>query len=165
MSPRPKLPLTGGCSCGAIRYEVASFPLLLYSCNCTDCQTASGSAFALNMPVFARDFHILKGAPKPWHHISPMGVAVISWFCGDCGGRIHGDRAGREHIVNLRAGTLDDTTWLMPVAHMYLKSAQPWVAPWVAPAPSAECHEIGPSDFAPLAEKWRGMWPEFFPKE
>jgi len=50
-STRPALPITGGCSCGAIRYEIASFPLLLYTCNCTDCQTASGSAFALNMPV------------------------------------------------------------------------------------------------------------------
>jgi hypothetical protein len=29
----PTLPLTGGCSCGAIRYEIASFPLLLYTCN------------------------------------------------------------------------------------------------------------------------------------
>jgi hypothetical protein len=29
-------------SCGAIRFEITSFPLLLYSCNCTDCQTAYG---------------------------------------------------------------------------------------------------------------------------
>ena len=50
------LPLTGGCSCGAIRYEVTSFPLLLYTCNCTDCQSASGSAFALNMPVATQVF-------------------------------------------------------------------------------------------------------------
>ena len=42
----PTLPLTGGCSCGAIRYEVTSFPLLLYTCNCTDCQTPSGSVVA-----------------------------------------------------------------------------------------------------------------------
>ena len=35
----------------------------------------------------AKDFHLLKGEPKPWHHTSPTGVAVISWFCGDCGGR------------------------------------------------------------------------------
>jgi hypothetical protein len=120
---KPSLPMTGGCSCGAIRYEITSFPLLLYTCNCTDCQTASGSAFALNMPVAAKGFRITKGVPKPWHHTSPMGVAVISWFCGDCGGRLYGDRAGREEIVNLRAGTLDDTRWLNPVAHMYLKSA------------------------------------------
>ena len=39
---RPTLPLTGSCSCGAIRFEITSFPLLLYSRNCTDCQTAYG---------------------------------------------------------------------------------------------------------------------------
>ena len=43
--------MTGGCTCGAIRYEITSFPLLLYTCNCTNCQRVSGSAFALNMPV------------------------------------------------------------------------------------------------------------------
>jgi hypothetical protein len=149
--------MTGGCSCGAIRYEISSFPLLLYTCNCTDCQTASGSAFALNMPVLAKAFHILQGEPKGWRHTSPTGVAVISWFCGDCGGRLYGDRAAREAIVNLRAGTLDDTTWLVPIAHMYTRSAQPWVAPAV----NAECYEIGPDDFRPLAERWRAMWPEF----
>ena len=160
-STRPALPLTGGCSCGAIRYEIASFPLLLYSCNCTDCQTASGSAFALNMPVLAKDFHILQGEPKGWRHISPTGVPVISWFCGECGGRLYGDRAGREAIVNIRAGTLDDTTWLVPVAHMYMRSAQPWILPTA----KAECHEIGPNDFQPLAERWRAMWRDFFPQE
>ena len=36
---QPALPMTGGCSCGAIRYEITSFPLLLYTCNCTNCQT------------------------------------------------------------------------------------------------------------------------------
>ena len=89
----------------------------------------------------AKDFHILQGEPKGWRHISPTGVAVISWFCGDCGGRLYGERAGRAEIVNLRAGTLDDTSWLVPVAHMFMKSAQPWVLP----AADAECHEIGPT--------------------
>jgi hypothetical protein len=79
MNPtQPLVPVTGGCSCGAIRYEIASFPLLLLTCNCTDCQTRSGSAFALNMPVTARDFRFLKGDPKAWRYASPRGVAVIS---------------------------------------------------------------------------------------
>jgi len=160
-SKQPALPMTGGCSCGAIRYEITSFPLLLYTCNCTNCQTASGSAFALNMPVPAEGFHIRQGEPKAWRHISPTGVAVISWFCADCGGRLYGDRAGREQIINLRAGTLDDTTWLVPVMHMYMKSAQPWVLP----AANAECHAIGPSAFQQAAKIWRAMWPEFFPRQ
>jgi hypothetical protein len=125
MNPkRPTLPLTGGCSCGAIRYQIASFPLLLYTCNCTDCQTASGSAFALNLPVSTRDFHLLKGALKGWHHASPSGADVTSWFCSDCGARIYGSRQSRPESINIRAGTLDDTTWLTPVAHMFTGSAQ-----------------------------------------
>ena len=156
---RPVLPMTGGCPCGAIRYRIASFPLLLYTCNCTNCQRTSGSAFALNMPVVAKDFHILQGSPKGWRRLSPSGADVTSWFCGDCGGRIYGERVGRPQSINIRAGTLDDTTWLVPVAHMFMKSAQPWVLP----AANAECHEIGPSDFRPLAAVWRSMWPDFFP--
>ena len=152
--------MKGGCSCGALRYQIASFPLLLYSCNCTNCQTASGSAFALNMPVLAKDFHLLQGEPKAWRHISPTGVKVISWFCGECGSRLYGDRAGREEIVNVRAGTLDDTKWLIPVAHMFMKNAQAWISP----AAEAECHEIAPEDFRPLGERWRALWPDFFPQ-
>jgi hypothetical protein len=120
----PSLPMTGGCPCGAVRYEVASFPLLLYSCNCTDCQRASGSAFALNMPVRAKDLRILLGEAKGWHHTSPKGVQVTSWFCADCGGRLYGERAGRGEIVNLRAGTLDDTSWLVPSARIFSCAAR-----------------------------------------
>ena len=159
MNPkRPTLPLTGGCSCGAIRYRIASFPLLLYTCNCTDCQTASGSAFALNLPVSTADFHVLKGQPRGWYHASPSGADVTSWFCGDCGARIYGSRQSRPDSINIRAGTLDDTTWLTPVAHMFTRSAQPWVQR----ATKAECHEMQPADFRPLAAKWRAIWPEFF---
>jgi hypothetical protein len=158
---QPALPMTGGCSCGAIRYQIASFPQLLYTCNCTNCQRASGSAFAVNMPVLARDFRILQGEPKGWHHISPSGVAVISWHCGECGARLYGDRAGRAEIVNVRAGTLDDTKWLVPVLHLFTSSAQPWVSP----AADAGCHETQPKDFQSAAAIWRAMWPEFFPQK
>jgi hypothetical protein len=158
---RPSLPLAGGCSCGAIRYEITSFPLLLYACSCTDCQTASGSAFALNMPVTTRDFHVVRGRPNGWHHTSPSGADVTSWFCDECAARIYGERKSRPDSVNVRAGTLDDTKWLVPVMHMFMSSAQGWVQP----AANAECHEFGPADYRPLAAKWRELWPEFFARE
>jgi len=159
MNPkRPTFPLTGGCSCGAIRYEIASFPLLLYTCNCTDCQTTSGSAFALNMPVETKSFHIVKGAAKGWHRISPSGANTTSWFCDNCAARIYGSRESRPEAVNVRAGTLDDTSWLIPVAHLFIGSAQGWIQP----APNAECYETQPPDFRPLAAKWHALWPEFF---
>lgn len=160
-SNRPTLPLTGGCACGAIRYEIASFPLLVYTCNCTDCQRRSGSAFAVNMPVETKHLHILQGEPKAWRHVSPTGVPVISWFCGDCGGRIYGERSGRPESMVVRAGTLDDTRWLVPIAHNFMRSAQSWVVP----AADTECYETSPDDFRPLAKAWRAMWPEFFPQK
>ena len=62
------------------------------------------------------------------------------------------------------ARDVDDTGWLTPVAHMFMRSAQPWIAQSrILPAADAESRDIGPADFRPLAEKWRAMWPEFFP--
>jgi len=156
---KPSLPMTGGCACGAIRYELTSFPILLYTCNCTDCQRISGSAFALNMPVAIRGFRITQGEPKGWHHLSPSGAEVCSWFCGECAARIYGSRKTRPDSINIRAGTLDDTTWLTPVLHMFTSSAQPWIKP----ADGAECHVGEITDYMPLLRKWRALWPEFFP--
>ena len=152
-SKRPMLPLTGGCSCGAIRYEVTGLPLTLYTCNCTECQTASGSAFALNMPVATGDFHILKGAPKGWHKTSSSGAKTISWFCGDCGARLYGERDGRPDSMTLRAGTLDDISWLEPAAHFFMRSA----LAWVQPAINAHCFETQPTpdEFRAAAAAWR----------
>ena len=76
-SPRPSLPITGGCQCGAIRYEITLFPLLLYTCNCTDCQRQTGSAFALNMPVKYKDFRILQGRAE-W-----LASHLAEWHGGD----------------------------------------------------------------------------------
>src|SRR5262245_19818205 len=108
---RPTFPLTGGCACGAVRYEISAMPLLLYACHCTECQRRSGSAFALNMPVATKSLRIVKGVPKAWHNAGASGTTT-SWFCGDCGGRIYGERDGRPDAMTIRAGTLDDTSWL-----------------------------------------------------
>jgi len=143
-----------------IRYEITSFPLLVYTCNCTDCQTRSGSAFALNMPVATAGFSILRGAPKAWRRTSPKGVPVVSWFCGDCGARLYGERAGRDQSVNVRAGTLDDTSWLVPVAHFFTRSES--AQAWVHPAAGATCFETQPESMAELLRPWRAAWPEYF---
>jgi hypothetical protein len=152
--PHPALPLTGGCPCGAIRYEIGAFPLLLYACHCTDCQRRSGSAFALNMPVSTKAFRIVQGTPKGWRRRSPSGVEAISWFCGDCGGRINGERAGQPSTTTVRAGSLDDTSWLSPAAHFFVRSAQPWVRL----PDGAACYEDSPPDLGSLEKAWRASW-------
>jgi hypothetical protein len=147
---RPALPLAGGCACGAIRYEITAMPLLLYACHCTDCQRRSGSAFALNMPVATKALRIVKGTPKGWR----SGSTTTSWFCGNCGCRIYGERDKRPDAMTLRAGTLDDTSWLRPAAHLFTRSAQPWENL----AGEAACFETTPGEFAATAHAWRAMW-------
>lgn len=150
---RPTLPLGGGCPCEAVRYELSEMPLLAYACHCTDCQRASGSAFAINMPVATRAFRITQGTPRARHKVGANGVRSALWFCGDCGGRIYGERDSDPNSRVVRAGTLDDTSWVAPAAHLFVRSAQPWERFSDAPR-----FETLPPDFAPLVEAWQRRW-------
>ncbi len=154
MPERPALPLTGGCPCGAVRYEIVTFPLLLYACHCTNCQRESGSAFAMNMPVAPDSFRITAGTPKAWRRVRASGAQTASWFCGDCSGRLYGERDTRPNSFNVRAGSLDDTTWLVPVAHILMREAQGWERL----GDEGECFEGLPDNFRALTAKWREMW-------
>ncbi len=125
-----KLPLTGGCQCGASRYEVNEAPVLTYTCHCTDCQHIPGSAFSLAFTVRDRAFRLTKGEPRPVQRTADSGRIVTRWLCPECGSWIVGaaqpGRAG-EMIRRVRGGTLDDTSWLRPTAHFWTRSKQPWV--------------------------------------
>jgi hypothetical protein len=150
----PALPLSGGCSCEAVRFMVTEMPLLVYACHCTECQRWSGSAFSMSMPINAAAFAITCGEPKHWRRTGASGVESVDWFCGECGGRVFGQRRGRPDIVFVRAGTLDDTSWVRPVAHVYLRSAQPWER-----IPNhAQCFDVMPGDLWGLASKWQDLW-------
>jgi hypothetical protein len=107
----------------------------------------------MSMPAASKAFRVARGEPKPWRRIGASGVQSTYWFCGDCGGRIYGQRDARPDIIAIRAGTLDDTCWLRPVAHVYMRSTQPWER-----ISDADCFDTLPKDFWALAEKWQQMW-------
>jgi hypothetical protein len=151
---QPVLPLSGGCPCETVRFDVTAMPLLLYACHCTECQRWSGSAFSMSMSVASKTFRVTRGEPKAWRRIGATGVQSTYWFCGGCGGRIYGERDVRPDIIAVRAGTLDDTSWLLPVAHVFMRSAQPWERI----PDNAECFETVPKDFWALSDKWQQLW-------
>jgi hypothetical protein len=124
-----ELPLTGGCLCGGLRYEIGEAPLLTYTCHCTDCQRISGSAFSVGIVVPESAFTLLNGEPRPQRRIADSGRVSIGWVCPDCSCWVFSDphpRAG-QIVRRLRAGTLDDTSWLRPTVHVWTRSKQPWV--------------------------------------
>ncbi|HEY1933452.1 MAG TPA: GFA family protein [Acetobacteraceae bacterium] len=146
-----QLPLTSGCPCGALRYEVTEAPLTLYTCHCTKCQRMSSSAFQMSMPVRRTAFRVTAGTPRGWTYRTGAGSDSTSWFCPDCAGRIYGENTRRPAVVVVRAGSLDDTKWLAPIGHLWTHSAQPWQHF----DDGTLCYATQPGDNADLLAAWR----------
>jgi hypothetical protein len=121
-----RLPLTGGCQCGAVRYEIAAPPLTVIACHCTECQKQSASAFGMTMPVQRAGFTIVKGEPAYWERKADSGNMLGAAFCAACGVRLYHLPANKA-LLNVKAGTLDDTGWIAPVGHIWTDKAQPWL--------------------------------------
>jgi hypothetical protein len=118
---------TGGCQCGAVRYELSGEPLPLVICHCHECQKQTASAFGMTLPVAKEDLRILAGALKEWRRRADSGREVACFFCPDCGTRVYHSSLLGPAYWHLKPGTLDDTGWLDPVAEVWTQAAQPWL--------------------------------------
>jgi hypothetical protein len=121
-------PYSGGCQCGAVRYEITGEPLTIYRCYCTDCQKQSGSAHAMSMITPVEFFKLVKGELKSFQKIAESGRPASCYFCADCGSRIYNARSSAPSYLVVKPGTLDDRTWIKPVASVWTRSAPPFVA-------------------------------------
>jgi hypothetical protein len=119
-------PFTGGCACGAIRYECSAEPLLSANCHCRNCQRASGSAYASPLFVPTPAFRFLKGEPKYYTAKADNGHTTHRGFCVDCGSPVVGKVDERPAVVLIWAASLDDPSWHRPRADFFTASAQPW---------------------------------------
>jgi hypothetical protein len=126
-----RLPLTGGCQCGTLRYEISDAPLMTYTCHCTDCQRLTSSAFSMAITVRDAAFRLTAGEPRLVQKTADSGRVLTRWLCPDCGSWICSSplpgATPADAVRRVRAGTLDDTSWLWPTAHFWTRSKQPWV--------------------------------------
>lgn len=151
---KPTFPCEGGCECGAVRYRLLEDPLELHVCHCTDCQRLSGSAFVLSMPVRRQAIELLKGDPPPLEFDTPQGTRRCDRRCASCGSRLWSEPPRLPDLLTLRPGSLDDKSWLQPVAHIWTRSAQPWV---VIPEGVLR-YEKNPDDPLVLVRAWKSRW-------
>ncbi len=152
MSPL-KLPLTGGCQCGALRYAISAAPVTVYACHCHDCQRQSGGAFALSLVVPRDAIAITSGTPREWLRpgaVTASGTPTRCLFCGSCGTRLYHLPERNREIAVVKPGTLDDTSWLVAIGHIWTESAQPWVEI----PPETVIFPRQPPDFTALAAAW-----------
>lgn len=66
-------PFTGGCACGAIRYECSAEPLMSLNCHCRDCQRATGSAYNTVVGVPAAQVQFTQGSPNTMRRLGSAG--------------------------------------------------------------------------------------------
>jgi len=116
----------GSCECKSVHYKYDGEPLTCYACHCTDCQTSSGSAFGLSMIVNDKDIQITEGKVGI-STIDVNGTKVKKHYCTQCNTPFMFSADEYPGMAALKPGTFEDTSWFKPIAHLWVRSAQPWV--------------------------------------
>jgi hypothetical protein len=117
-------PLTGGCNCGAVRYEVTA-PLKVASwCHCRHCQRRSGAAAAANAHPEQGTFRITVGHERlrMWQ---PEGGGE-KWFCLTCGSHLCGRNPSHADPIGIRMGSFDEDPGIEPSVRQFTAYAAPW---------------------------------------
>lgn len=109
---------TGGCQCGAIRYE-AGEPLALYVCHCRECQKQSASAFGISVRVRRADLRVIQGAATYWERGADSGRRIRCAFCPTCGSRLWHEKFEVPEFVNIKGGSLDVLPDLSNAVHIW----------------------------------------------
>jgi hypothetical protein len=82
----------------------------------------------MSLTVRLEDFKLLSGEPKFYTRGSDSGRTVKCAFCAECGVRVYHEPERMAGLaVNIKPGTLDDTSWLQPMAHAWIGRRLPWV--------------------------------------
>jgi hypothetical protein len=116
---------TGGCLCGAVRYEAVGNPQYSGHCYCSDCRKASGSGFIPFMS-FAADAVRFHGEPRQFRSKAFRGGEAVRNFCPICGGLVFGGVAGKDTSHTIYAGTLDDPSLFRPEVAIFVRDRPAW---------------------------------------
>jgi hypothetical protein len=117
-------PLTGGCGCGAVRFELSEPPLGAVYCHCTRCQRRTGSAASASARVAPGSVTILQGEDRVrgW---TPEGGRTKA-FCGDCGSAVFIVDPADGAIAGIRMGAFDEDPGVRPSARQFTAYAAAW---------------------------------------
>jgi len=119
-------PITGGCLCGALRYEAEGEPLFAGHCCCADCRRASGSG-SIPYMGFASSAVRFAGATHQFRSTSFRGTETVRNFCAACGSLVFGGEVGRDEFHTIYAGSLDDPSRFHPTEAIFGRDRPRWV--------------------------------------
>ena len=117
---------TGGCACGAVRYEISDEPMVMSDCQCRDCQRKSGTGHGSYLTFADRRRVKLEGEAKHWDIVSDSGNVKTRAFCAVCGSPVYMTFAARPDRFTVHAASLDDPSRYRPQLVTYSVSGQAW---------------------------------------
>jgi hypothetical protein len=119
--------IEGGCRCGKVRYSAEAEPIFAGICHCTSCQKTTGTSFSAVVAIPAPALTVT-GTVKVFDSKGDTGQGTHSSFCPECGSPLLGTADVMPNVVMIRAGTMDDSSWVQPSMQIYCDSKMPWVA-------------------------------------
>jgi hypothetical protein len=116
--------LTGGCNCGAVRFELSEPPTAANYCHCTRCQRRSGTAASANAFTPRANLRILSGAEslRAWKPENGREKC----FCGECGSALFAGNPEEDDPIGIRLGTFDGDPGVRPSKRQFTAYAAPW---------------------------------------
>ena len=118
-------PFTGGCACGAVRYEVSGEPVAMVDCQCRQCQRESGTGHASHLAFHGAAVD-LKGHPTHWEATGDDGTVKRRAFCPTCGSPVYMTMPAMPDVFVIRAASLDQPERYRPDMVTWTDAAQPW---------------------------------------
>lgn len=115
---------TGGCHCGAIRYQAAGDPITHALCHCTDCRRHAGAPMVGWTMYLAAAVSVTKGTPK----IYESSTHGRRYFCGDCGtGLLYVNAEVLPGIIDIQSATYDDPNAIPARVHIQVAERLHWM--------------------------------------
>jgi len=118
------LPLTGGCLCGGVRYEVREPPLFASYCHCTRCQRRTGCGSSPSARVAPGSLHVVSGGELVKVFEPPDGFGKA--FCTECGSALWSVDPETREPAGVRLGSFDSDPGVRPSFRTFTAYAACW---------------------------------------
>lgn len=117
---------TGGCACGAIRYETRGEPVFQNHCQCADCQKRAGTGHGSYLTFPRRSEVTLAGTAASWRARADSVNEKTHAFCPVCGTPVYLTFAAMPDLIAFHAASLDDPGRFAPQAVTYARGGHAW---------------------------------------
>jgi len=119
-------PYTGGCACGAIRYEIAAEPVFSNECQCRQCQQVSGTGHGSYMSFIGKEAVRVEGRATQWTMTADSGKQKTRAFCPACGAPVYQTYPAMPDVITIHAASLDEPERYRPQVVTYAGRAHAW---------------------------------------